>query len=66
MGESAKFVINEKGERVGVFLDIEMYNRFLEAMEELDDIRAYDEAVASNEKPIPFQQATDEIERSRK
>lgn len=37
-----------------------------EKLEELEDIRAYDEAKASNEEAIPPRQAIEEIERLQK
>jgi len=57
-----KFVTDDSGKRVGVLLDIDDYRRLLEELEELDSIRAYDAAKASNETPIPFDQALREIE----
>jgi hypothetical protein len=62
----AKFVKNKKGEKISVVLDIREYERLMEELEELEDIRAYDAAKASGERPIPFEQAAKEIERSRK
>jgi hypothetical protein len=38
----------------------------LEELEELELIRAYDAAMASGEEAIPFQEAIQEIEQSRK
>ena len=38
----------------------------MEDLEELEAIRAYDVAKASNDSAIPFRQATEEIQRSRK
>ena len=60
-----RYVIDENNNRVGVLLDIEYYQHILEALEELEAIRAYDEAKASGEKAIPFDQAMIEIRRSR-
>ncbi|HHT9131010.1 MAG TPA: hypothetical protein ACFYED_00800 [Candidatus Tripitaka californicus] len=57
-----KFVIDNKGERVGVILTMEDYQKILEELEELESIRAYDEAKASREKAIPFERAVKEIE----
>jgi len=42
------------------------YKRLLADLEELESIRAYDAANASGDKAFPFQQAIQEIERSRK
>jgi hypothetical protein len=60
------FIVNKKGKQVGVILDMADYRRLLDALEELECIRAYDEAKASGEQPIPLEQAIEEIERERK
>ncbi|MBO9370621.1 MAG: hypothetical protein J7575_06000 [Chloroflexi bacterium] len=60
-----RYVTDEKGIRVGVLLDIADYERLLEALEELEAIRAYDRAKASQDEAIPFEQAVEEIERAR-
>jgi hypothetical protein len=60
-----RWLVNENGERTAVVLDIAEYNRILEDLEELQDIRAFDEAKASGEKPIPIEQAIPEMERHR-
>ena len=60
-----RFVVNEKGERVGVLLDWEEYRRLLEELEELEAIRAYDVAKAAGDEAIPFEQAMREIENRR-
>jgi hypothetical protein len=60
-----QFIVDESGNRVGVILDMESYEQLLEAMEDLDDIRAYDEAKAESGESIPLEQALKEIEDSR-
>ena len=57
-----QFVVDEGGNRTAVLLGIERYAELLEAQEELESIRAYDEAKASNDEAIPFSQAVKEIE----
>lgn len=57
-----QFIIDESGNKTGVLVDINRYSELLEAEEELESIRAYDEAKASNDKAIPFAQAIKEIE----
>jgi len=59
-----QFVIDARGNKTAVLLDIDRYSELLEAQEELEAIRAFDEAKASNEKPIPLAQAIKEIEGS--
>ena len=59
-----RYVVDEKGNRMGVLLDLEDYRKLLEALEELESIRAYDDAKASGDEAIPFEQAVAEIERT--
>ena len=66
MKEPTQFLTNEKGEKTAVVISIEEYQRLLEELEELEDIRAYDEAKASGETPVPFDEAVARIERNRK
>ena len=61
-----RYVVDEKGRRVGVLLDIGDYRRILDELEELESIRAYDVAKASGDEAIPFEQAIEEIERLQK
>lgn len=57
-----QFVIDERGNKTAVLVRIDRYSELLEAQEELEAIRAYDEAKASNDEAIPFSQAIKEIE----
>ncbi|HLL13549.1 MAG TPA: hypothetical protein VK388_00590 [Pyrinomonadaceae bacterium] len=59
------FIVDENGSRVGVVLNIADYRKLLEDLEELDAIRAYDEARASGDEAIPFEEAIAEIEQRR-
>ncbi len=49
-GIKERYLIDEQGNRVAVVLDIAEYDRILA---ELEDLRAFDAAKASGEKPIP-------------
>ena len=60
-----RYVTDDAGNRVAVILDLEQYEALTEAAEELDALRAYDEAKASNDDAIPFDQAIREIEQAR-
>jgi hypothetical protein len=51
-----KFIKNKKGEKISVVLDIKDYEKLMEDLEELDDIRAYDRAKNSGDAAIPFDQ----------
>ncbi len=61
-----RFVVDKDGNRIGVYLDIGDYRKLMEALEDLEEIRAYDEAKASNDEAIPFEQAVKEIENGRR
>lgn len=61
-----RFLVDEEGHRLGVLLDIGAYQKILEDLEELESIRAYDAAKASGEEAIPFEQALQEIKKSRR
>jgi|HubBroStandDraft_5_1064220.scaffolds.fasta_scaffold3129369_1 hypothetical protein len=60
------FVVDAKGNRVGVFLPIKDYNKLIEELEDRDDIKAYDKAVSRKQEFIPLDQALKQIETSRK
>lgn len=65
MTEPTKFLTNEKGERIAVVISIEEYEKILDELEELADIKAYDEAKASGETPMPFEAALADIRHQR-
>lgn len=57
-----QFVVDERGNRTAVLLGIDRYVELLEAQEELDSVRAFDEAKTSGDEAISFSQAVREIE----
>lgn len=61
-----QFLVDNKGTRIGVVLNIEDYQKLLADAEELESIRAFDQAKTSREKPIPFERAIAEIEARQK
>lgn len=66
---NAHYVTDENGKRVGVIPGIEEYGRIMDELEELEDIRAYDEAKAELESGedelVLFEQAMKEIDEGR-
>lgn len=60
-----RYLIDESGNRIGVFLDIADYEKILEELEELESIRAFDNAKAANDEVIAFEDAIAQIERER-
>jgi hypothetical protein len=61
-----KFIVDKKGKKMGVMLDLTEYEKILEKLEELESIWAYDLAKAAKEKSIPFTKAVKDIEKRRK
>jgi hypothetical protein len=56
-----QYLVDEEGNRKAVVVPISSWQQILEALDELDDIRAYDEAKREHSDPIPFGQAISEI-----
>ena len=61
-----RYVVDAHGTRVGVLLDVDRYRKLLDALEQLESIRAFDEAKAASDEAIPFEQAVKEIEGKRR
>lgn len=53
--------ILKHGEPVAVLISPKLYQEMLEAMEELEDIEAFDQAVLSNEKLVPWESVKKEL-----
>ena len=65
-GPKEKFIVNKRGRRVSVILDVRDYQEMLADLEELESIKAYDMAKASRDDAVPFEQAVEEIESQRR
>ncbi|MGH9947116.1 MAG: hypothetical protein ACRD6X_07960 [Pyrinomonadaceae bacterium] len=61
-----QFVVDDAGNRNAVLMGVDRYFELLEAEEELECIRAFDEAKSSDEESIPFEIAIAEIEDDRR
>lgn len=61
-----RYVTDGTGNRIAVIIDLDEYHKVLQALEELESITAYDEAKASGDEAIPFDEALKEIENSYK
>jgi hypothetical protein len=53
---SAQYVTDINGKKISVILPVKDYKRILDELEELEDIRMYDEVRSKNEGNIPFDQ----------
>ena len=61
----ARYIVDENGKRTDVILPLEEYERLIEALEDLEDVRLYDEAKAALQRGesevVPLEQAMREI-----
>lgn len=60
-----QYVVDEHQHRQAVLLPMAEWECILEELEELDDIRAYDEAKSRPHDAIPFEQAVHELQEGR-
>ncbi|MBW0434546.1 hypothetical protein DLM76_12540 [Leptospira yasudae] len=51
-----QYIIDEKGKKNSVVLSIQEYKKILESLQELEDVRLYDEVKAKREKSVPLQE----------
>jgi len=60
-----QYLTDRKGKKISVVIPIQEYEKMLEQLEELEDIKAYDEAKSKNEEAIPAEKVFQEIESNR-
>lgn len=65
MDAKEQYVVDQNGNPTAVLIDVNFYRQLLAALDEIESIRAYDEAKSSGDEAIPFAEATEEIERQR-
>ena len=61
MGFHGEYLVDEQGNRKAVVVPISVWEQIVEALEDLEDIRAYDEAKMHPSEIIQFEQAVSEI-----
>lgn len=61
-----QFVTDDHGKKLAVILPIKDYNKMLEDLEELEDIKLFDKAKEGKQEFIDAELAFKEIEESRK
>ena len=60
------FVTDANGKKIAVILSMKDYQKIMEELDELEDIRLYDEAMADKELSLPVDKAFQLIEAKRK
>lgn len=61
-----QFVTDISGHKLAVILPIKVYNKMIEELEDLEDVKLYDMAKASDEDSLPIDEAFELIEKERK
>ena len=61
IGFHGHYLVDEEGNRKAVVVPISDWEQIVDALEELEDIRAYDDAKGDSTETIPFEQAISEI-----
>ncbi|HTN05280.1 hypothetical protein [Agriterribacter sp.] len=61
-----QYITDNTGKKISVVLPIKDFKAIMEELEELEDIKLYDEAKKSNEPSIPIDEAFKMIEANRK
>lgn len=61
-----QFITDSKGKKLSVVLPMKEYKKIMEDLEELEDIRLYDEAMTRKEPSLPIDKAFKLIEAKRK
>ena len=59
------YLIDENGNKKAVVVPLSEWQKIKEELEELDDIRAYDQAKSKPSEPIPFDEAIQQIRKGK-
>ena len=60
-----EYLTDEKGKKKAIVIPLPEWQQIKEELEELDDIRAYDEAKSKQSDVIPFDEALKEIQKGK-
>ena len=61
-----QYITDNTGKKIAVVLPVKEFKTIMEELEELEDIRLYDEAKNANEPSVPIDEAFKKIEAKRK
>mgnify|MGYP001809536082 CR=1 FL=1 len=62
MEPTPRYITDTEGNKLAVVLDLPAYRQLLDQIEELEELQAYDKAIADDDEEIPFETAMLEIE----
>lgn len=61
-----QYITDKKGKKLSVVIPVDEFEKLIDELEELEDIRLYDEVKASKETSISIEDAFELIEKGRK
>lgn len=61
-----QFITDKKGKKISVVLPMKEYKKMLEELEELEDIRSFDDAMADKKPSVPIDKAFKVLDAKRK
>jgi hypothetical protein len=61
-----QFVTDDNGKKLAIILPMSAYNKMIEELEDIEDVKRYDAVKARNEKSIPMDEAFKMIDELRK
>jgi PHD/YefM family antitoxin component YafN of YafNO toxin-antitoxin module len=61
-----QYIIDKKGNKISVVISVTEFETIMEELEELEDIRLYDESKSNDDSSIPIDDAFEMIEKKRK
>ena len=62
---TTQFVTDDHGNKIAIILPIKEYNKMVDDLEELEDIKSYDAAKKSDQEFVVAEEAFKEIEKKR-
>lgn len=60
-----QFITDKKGKRIAIILPIKDYNKILEKIDEIEDIKLYDQVKNNQENSMAAEEVFSEIDRER-
>ena len=60
-----EYLVDQAGNRKAVVVPLAEWQKIKEELEELDDMRAYDEAKRHPSEPVPFERAMAELQKEK-
>lgn len=61
-----QFITGNAEKKLAVVLPIKEYNKLIEELEDLEDVREFDKAMSKKQEFIPLEQVIEEIEKSKR